>query len=103
VPPYPPPPQDSGYRRTGTLGRSLGVGYGGGKTGKPSIYGIKGGGRNIEGRFGTNLEYAPYVIDAQRQAKIHKGRWWTMDTIKQKAEAKIKKIWEDMVKFILKM
>ena len=33
VPAYPSPPQDSTYRRTGTLGRTLGSSVGGGKAG----------------------------------------------------------------------
>ena len=95
------------YRRTGTLGRSLGTNYGGGKQGKPTVYSVTGTGKEIVGEFGTNLSYAQHVVDPKRQAYMHKpgykGRpgWWTMDTIKQKAEAKIKQVWEDMVKFIL--
>ena len=109
VPPYPPKPPESTYRRTLTLGGSLGSSAGGGAGGgKPSVYTIKGSGTNIQGRFGTNLTYARYVIDPQRQAYMHrpgyKGRqgWWTMDTIKQRAEEKIKSLWNKTISLIMK-
>jgi hypothetical protein len=97
VPPYPPASETSNYRRTGTLGKSIGVGQGA----KPTVYSIKGSGGNIHGRFGTDLSYAQYVIDPERQAYMHQGRWWTMDTIKERAEEKIKKAWELMISKLL--
>lgn len=98
VPSYPPKPTDSAYVRTGTLGRSIGAGGG-----KPTIYSHSA----FEGRFGTNLSYAPYVIGPETQAYMHKpgfkGRqgWWTMNTIKEKAIAKIMQIWDDFVRIAL--
>lgn len=96
VPPYPPPPQDSTYRRTGTLGRSLGSSQGGGASGgEPSIYRVRQLGEgNYEGVFGTNLDYAPYVIGDTTQAEVHQGRWWTMQTITQRAAEKINHLWQ---------
>lgn len=94
VPPYPAPPANSKYRRTGTLGKSLGSGMGGGAVGEPSIYRIKKlGAGNFEGAFGSNLEYAPYVIGDTAQAEVHQGRWWTMETIAKKANDKVMDIW----------
>ena len=107
VPPYPPKPPESDYRRTMTLAGSLGTTQSGGKAGKPTVYSVSGSGGNIQGRFGTDLSYAKHVIDPERQAYMHrpgyKGRqgWWTMDTIKERANAKIQRIWQDMVKLIL--
>lgn len=109
VPGYPPQavPPDV-YRRTGTLGRSIGTSQGGGKMGKPTVYSIKGSGGNIQGRFGTNLSYAKYVIDPQRQAYMHKpgykGRqgWWTMDTVKERAEPKIIRNWNKLIDMLKK-
>jgi hypothetical protein len=98
VPPYPPKPEASKYRRTGTLGRSLGA-----EGAKPTVYSIKGSGANMAGTFGTNLSYAQYVIDPERQAYMHKGRWWTMNTIKEKSLDKINKIWETFIKTLLSM
>jgi multimeric flavodoxin WrbA len=98
VPPYPPKPETSKYRRTGTLGRSLGA-----EGAKPTVYSIKGSGANMSGTFGTNLSYAKYVIDPERQAYMHKGRWWTMNTIKEKSLDKINKIWETFIKTLLSM
>jgi len=99
VPPYPPAPQGSTYTRTGTLSRSLGSGFGGGASGgKPTVYSVTGSGTQTIGKFGTNLNYAQYVIDPDRQAWMHKGRWWTMTHIKNKSVDKIKALWDDIVK-----
>ena len=93
VPPYPEKTERGSYDRTGTLGRSLGVGEGGGKAGEPSIFTVKPiGTSGYEGKFGTNLGYAPYVIGDGTQAKVHQGRWWTMKTIAEKSAAKIAKV-----------
>ena len=107
VPPYPLKPPESDYRRTMTLAGSLGTSPAGGRAGKPTVYSVSGSGSDVEGRFGTDLSYAKYVIDPQRQAYMHrpgyKGRpgWWTMDTIKERANKKIQRIWQDMVNLIL--
>jgi hypothetical protein len=102
VPPYPAPPENSKYRRTGTLGRTLGSGEGGGKaSGQPTVYSISGSGINMAGKFGTSLAYAKYVIDATRQAYMHVGRWWTMKTILDNARDKITKVWATMVRVVL--
>jgi hypothetical protein len=102
VPSYPTPPDGSSYRRTGTLGKSLGSSEGGGSAGgKPSIYEVKqaGVGGFVEGRFGTTLDYAPYVIGptegakGERQAWMHKDRWWQLEDIIPKSKAKIDAIW----------
>jgi hypothetical protein len=98
------------YRRTGTLGRTLGSSQAGGKAGRPTVYGVYSNmsGTELVGEFGTNLSYAPYVIDPERQAYMHKpgykGRpgWWTMDTIKEKAEAKINELWNKMVAAVIR-
>lgn len=96
VPAYPAAPVDSTYRRTGTLGKSLGSSQGGGATGgSPSIYRVKQLGQgNFEGQFGTSLDYAPYVIGEGTQAEVHQGRWWTIATIAEKAADKINRLWE---------
>ena len=98
VPPYPQKDSGSTYRRTGTLGRSLGVasndGKGGGAGGNPSIFKVKQlGGGNVEGKFGTNLEYAEFVI-GENQAGMHSSNWWTIRTIAERAADKIEKIWQ---------
>lgn len=94
VPSYPPPPTDSTYRRTGTLGRTLGSSAAGGKGGgQPDVYTVKTLGNNdVEGRFGTNLSYAEYVIgDNQSRRMAH---WWRLTSIIPKAQPKIIKVWE---------
>ena len=95
VPPYPPPPSGSTYRRTGTVGRSLGVGMAGRPVGQPDIKKVTGRvGSNFVGTFGTRLNYAPYVIGEREQARAHKGRWWTMLTIAKNATPKIIQVFE---------
>ena len=106
VPPYPRQNPDSAYRRTGTLGRSLGSDESGGATGQPSIYKVRqlGQGGSYEGTFGTSLDYAPYVIGDTLQADVHKGKWWQMRNVVEKSQAKIAELWnnvaEKMIKFL---
>ena len=61
---YPPPPQDSTYVRTGTLGRSWSK-----KVSK------------MQAIIGNNTRYAPYVQDEDRQAWMHRGRWQTAQSV----------------------
>jgi hypothetical protein len=79
VPGYPQRPPESDYIRTGTLGRTLGVGEGGGQIGTPDIYEVRQHGGDFEAHFGTRLDYAPYVIGdyAEEQAQ-HMRHWWTI-------------------------
>ena len=105
VPPYPAPPPDSAYDRTGTLGRSLGSDIGGGQgVGEPSVFVVRKLGAGFEGKFGTNLEYAPLVIGDDTQAEVHRGRWYTMRTIASRASEKINRLWqtlgEQMARFL---
>lgn len=60
---YAPPPPNSKYVRTGTLGRGWGLM----RRGKTGV------------RFFNMTPYAGYVVgdgNAKRQAAIHAGRWW---------------------------
>lgn len=68
VPEYPPPPGESSYTRTGTLGRSI--------TTK-----VEAIGSGAVGSIGTAVVYAGYVIDENRQAWMHRGRWWTLQGV----------------------
>ena len=91
VPEYPPADPDSSYIRTGTLGRTIGLGA------RPDIFEVKTmGARGFQGMFGTRLEYARYVIGTREQARIHKGRWWTMKTVRDKAEPGVKRLYSQM-------
>ena len=96
VPPYPSPPENSTYVRTGTLGRTLGGGMEGGKGGgEPDIYVVREFGAGYEGRFGTNLEYAPYVIGDDTQA-AHMGHWWKIGVIAGKSADKINRMFANL-------
>lgn len=87
VPAYPPAPDNSSYTRTGELGRSLGSGEGGGVgADHPAIYEVREmGAAGYEAHFGTNLNYAGYVISDEEQAWMHQGRWWIMKTVLARA------------------
>jgi hypothetical protein len=106
VPAYPKQMPDSSYVRTGQLGRSMGVGQGGGELGNPDIYLVKKmGSGEYEGEFGTNLGYAPQVIGEQSQKEFFKARgWWTTRTIATRATPKIVKLYaiasEKMTKWL---
>lgn len=96
--PYPAKPENSSYDRQGILGKSLGVGMTGAKIGKPDIYQVRGMGSGMqEASFGTRLEYAPYVIGDEEQAKVHRGRWWTISKVAERATGKITKVFQLMV------
>lgn len=49
----------------------------------------------VRGFVGTKLKYAPYVIDRERQAWMHVGRWWTLQGV---VEAQKKSIVIEFVK-----
>lgn len=106
VPPYVAKGANVTYVRTGGLGRGLGVSMGGGKAGSPDIKTVKRLGQGkYEGRFGTRLYYAPHVIGTLTQARhIAKRGWWTMKTIKDKAQVGIQRLFDKMagrmVKFL---
>jgi hypothetical protein len=52
-------------------------------------------GSGYEGRFGTNLEYAPYVIGDDTQAR-HMGHWWKISTVATKAAGKIESLFKTL-------
>jgi hypothetical protein len=94
VQPYPAPPSGSKYVRTGRLGASMGSSMGGGVSGAPNIETIKIGSNYIEGKFGSSLSYAEYVIGDGTQAEVHQGRWWTVATLAGRAASKVISIWQ---------
>lgn len=83
---YPAAPPGSTYRRTRTLGRSW-------------SRKISGRGANIVGRVGSNSNIAPYnryVQDADRQARVHQGRWKnTTQGVAQRRTRAIKRMFRD--------
>lgn len=92
VPPYPPARPESRYRRTGTLGRSIGLGGS-----QADIYEVRPIGGGYEARFGTRLSYAPPVIGPESQTAFFAGRgWWTLATALSKAQPGIELIYEHM-------
>ena len=104
VPPYPPQRTGSSYKRTGTLGRTLGASMDGGAVGSPDINTIKRlGSGKYEARFGTRLHYAPKVIGAETQEPLFKTLgWWTMRDVKNKAEPGIVKLFNAMADRLVK-
>jgi len=75
MPAYPPPPDGSWYRRTGTLGRSLTALVG---QAEHAASDVQERGQDIVGLVGTNVAYASYVI-GRSQARAHRGRWWLLE------------------------
>lgn len=103
VPPYPAQKEDSAYRRTGTLGRTLGASQYGKPEGKPDIFEIRQeGDKKFTGYFGTRLGYAPHVIGFKTQSGVHKGRWWTIMTVAKRAAPKIQKRFQAMAERLAK-
>jgi len=85
VPPYPPTRPGQRYRRTGTLGRTIGTE-------------VRSLGASVVGTIGTSTVYAPWVISDKQQAWMHAGRWWTLQGVVRKARDGIVKIYADMLK-----
>jgi hypothetical protein len=96
VPAYPPAPnQRAAERRTGELGRSLGSDESGGAFNEPSIYEVRSlGAAGAEGVFGTNLEYAPYVIGDATQAKQNR-HWWKMRKLYEYSRKEVDNLWKE--------
>ena len=97
VPDYPPPPDGSRYRRTFTLDRSI-------TTEVKSVTG-----NDIVGSIGTKTVYAPWVISSEKttggrgpQAKQHKGRWYTLQDVVWKQSDKVRQIFEQGIRALLK-
>jgi hypothetical protein len=88
VPPYPPEPPMSTYRRTGLLGRSIATD-------------VRTIGAQSVGIIGTDTVYAPWVISDRAvgnrgpQAKVHKGRWYTLQGVVNKAWSQVVQIYRD--------
>jgi hypothetical protein len=104
IPAYPPEPATSTYDRQGTLAKTLGSTMEGGKgDNPPDIYEVKALGTVFEGHFGSNLEYAPYVVGDDTQA-AHMRHWWVLSKAVERALDKITKAWQiiadNMVKFV---
>jgi len=97
VPPYPAPPPASCYSRTGMLGRSINTQ-------------VKEVGSEIQGVIGSPIEYSPWVISSEAvaevgagpQAWMHKGRWWTLQEVVNKALGEVKRIYSEMLRDMLK-
>lgn len=106
VKPYPPPPEGSTYRRTGQLGRSLGVGMSGGKMGQPDIFKVvKLGMAGFMGKFGSSLGYAPKVIgDEGQQDPFFAQYWWRLEQLIAPSLEKITSLFqtaaEELAKFL---
>lgn len=84
---YPPPPPNSTYRRTGTLGRRW-------MTARPHIFVKK---RMLEGVIGNNTRYAPYVQARDTQARVHRGRWRTIEDVIEQSRDDAQRILENAV------
>jgi hypothetical protein len=89
------PTRQSSYKRTGGLGRSLGVSQQASRLGDADIWVVRPmGGGHYRGEYGTRLEYAKWVIGERTQAWMHRGIWWTMRTVVQRGERKVIEVFE---------
>jgi len=74
---YPPPPPDSSYRRTGTLGRRWAV------TGPTATV------SEVKTIVENPTSYGPFVMGETEQAAVHRGRWPTTQRLIEEAEAQV--------------
>jgi len=70
---YPPPPPDSTYRRTGTLGRAW--------THEETASLL-----SVQTALGNVTPYARFVQDEDYQADVHQGRWQTTADVLERRE-----------------
>lgn len=81
--PYPAPPNDSKYVRTGNLANRFAVSRIG----------------TAKYRIQNNASYGSWVVGEDsgtlRQAQVHKGRWWQMQPIIEKELPELRMIIED--------
>ena len=84
---YPPPITGQAYVRTGTLGKKW-----------PPVEMDSDG---LSGKIGTNVKYAPYVQDDEKQAAIHKGRWETVSQAMESMEPEIVEIFQKQIEQVI--
>lgn len=82
-PGYPAAPSGSTYSRTMQLGDSLAAPLGG-AAGALSTVKVIGG--EVETTIGTGIPYANFPI-GDRQAWMHRGRWWTLSGAVKKMQS----------------
>lgn len=99
IPPYPSPPPDSTYRRTGQLGRSLTAMQGRNPDALSRVESTLFG---DVGYVGTRTKYSPYVVDQDRQARVHKGRWYTLQQVLRNSRAGIVMIYKKAYRAMIK-
>jgi hypothetical protein len=51
--------------------------------------------KGLRAVIGTNVKYAPYLVDADKQAWMHKGRWQTTTDIVRKKTVEVKRTIEE--------
>ena len=85
IPPYPPPPAGSKYKRTGKLGRGI----------TAEVVTIASNISAILSATTDAVPYAPYVIDERHQAWMHRGRWWTLQAVaRRQIPTIIRRAWD---------
>jgi len=77
------------YRRSGLLGQSW----------RPYV---EGAGMATKGIVDTNLRYAPYVQSRGEQARIHQGRWGTIQTVVEQNGDEAARVFADEVEQAMK-
>lgn len=85
VPPYPPPPPNSTYHRTGDLGRSI----------HTEVQKL---GAQVVTSLSVGVDYGPWVVDERRQARVHRGRWWTLQEVLRKSRDGVVRLYEDFIR-----
>lgn len=101
IPPYPPTIPGQTYIRKGSagLGGTLTSFQG---SNPDALSRVRGMGRAVVGFIGTKLKYARFVIDEDQQAFMHKGRWWTLQGVFEGERSEIVRIYERMLREIIK-
>lgn len=91
IPPYPPPPPGSKYVRTYGLQDSLFADV------EPLFAGV------VQATVGSDMPDSPWVISKERvgevgpQARIHVGRWYTLQEVLRKGKDKVMEIYHNLL------
>ena len=92
IPPYPEEPPNSTYDRTGRLGRSVRELQG---SNPDALSRTEVRPFGAVGFIGTRVDYSPFVIDEGNQARVHRGRWWTLQKVVHGLTNQIVKMYHD--------
>ena len=59
-------------------------------------------GKGAVGYVGSEIKYAPYVIGKGTQAKVHRGRWYTLEGVVNNLRSGIVNVYRRAIRSFIK-